>query len=57
MVAAYTNGVTQRLGSLVLADFSNLQGLRPVGGNAWAETGQIGSTDFGSSRRERSGVH
>src|SRR5690606_18603332 len=39
MVASYTNGVTQRLGSLVLADFSNLQGLSPVGGNAWAETG------------------
>ncbi|GHC55161.1 flagellar hook protein FlgE [Alcaligenes pakistanensis] len=47
MVAAYTNGVTQRLGSLVLADFSNLQGLRPVGGNAWAETGESGQPILG----------
>ncbi len=47
MVASYTNGVTQRLGSLVLADFSNLQGLSPVGGNAWAETGASGQPILG----------
>ncbi|WP_395029831.1 flagellar hook protein FlgE [Alcaligenes aquatilis] len=47
MVASYTNGVTQRLGSLVLADFSNLQGLSPVGGNAWAETGASGQPMLG----------
>src|SRR3546814_3475417 len=45
IVASYTNGETQSMGALVLADFANLQGLQPVGGNAWAETstsGQIG---------------
>ncbi|MBH0312439.1 flagellar hook protein FlgE [Alcaligenes faecalis] len=47
MIASYTNGVTQRLGSLVLADFSNLQGLSPVGGNAWAETGASGQPILG----------
>ncbi|WP_341667042.1 flagellar hook protein FlgE [Alcaligenes sp. SDU_A2] len=47
IVAAYTNGVTQRLGSLVLADFSNLQGLKPIGGNAWTETGASGQAILG----------
>ena len=47
IVAAYTNGVTQRMGSLVLADFSNLQGLSPVGGNSWAETGESGQPILG----------
>ncbi|HRL20463.1 MAG TPA: flagellar hook protein FlgE [Alcaligenes sp.] len=47
IVAAYTNGVTQRLGSLVLANFSNLQGLKPIGGNAWTETGASGQPILG----------
>src|SRR3546814_19698018 len=42
IVASYTNGETQSMGALVLADFANLQGLQPVGGNAWAETSTSG---------------
>src|SRR3546814_10017783 len=38
LVASYTNGETQIVGNIVLADFSNLQGLQPVGNNAWTET-------------------
>ena len=47
LAGPYTNGVTQRLGSLVLSDFSNLRGLSPVGGNAWAETGASGQPILG----------
>ena len=47
IVANYTNGETRAMGSLALADFNNLQGLRPVGGNAWAETGASGQPSLG----------
>ena len=43
IVASYTNGETQTVGSLALADFKNMQGLQPVGGNAWIETSESGS--------------
>lgn len=47
IVANYTNGETQNMGSLVLADFPNLQGLQPVGGNAWVETSASGQPILG----------
>lgn len=47
IVARYTNGETQARGSLVLADFANLQGLQPVGGNAWIETSESGQPILG----------
>ena len=47
IVASYTNGQTQSLGTLVLANFNNLQGLKPVGGNAWAETSESGQPILG----------
>jgi flagellar hook protein FlgE len=47
IVANYTNGETQTLGSLALANFNNLQGLKPVGGNAWAQTAQSGQPILG----------
>ncbi|NGM87561.1 flagellar hook protein FlgE [Parapusillimonas sp. SGNA-6] len=47
IVASYTNGETKAVGTLVLADFNNLQGLQPVGGNAWAETGASGQPILG----------
>src|SRR5690606_20727923 len=34
IVANYTNGEMAEVGYIVLADFTNLQGLSPVGGNA-----------------------
>lgn len=47
IVASYTNGETQNMGYLVLADFANLQGLQPRGGNAWAETSTSGQPILG----------
>ncbi|MGE4452116.1 flagellar hook protein FlgE [Castellaniella sp.] len=46
VVANYTNGVTQVMAFVVLADFANLQGLQPMGGNAWAETANSGQAIF-----------
>ncbi len=36
--ARYSNGQTRTLGQVTLADFSNPQGLRPLGDTAWAES-------------------
>ncbi|MFF7399296.1 flagellar hook-basal body complex protein [Achromobacter sp. NPDC008082] len=47
LVASYTNGQTQVVGTIVLADFSNLQGLQPVGNNAWTETAASGQPILG----------
>lgn len=48
IVANYTNGETLAVGTLVLASFNNLQGLQPVGGNAWAETSASGQPVLGT---------
>ncbi|NYT61971.1 flagellar hook-basal body complex protein [Alcaligenaceae bacterium] len=48
IVANYTNGETKSVGALVLADFNNLQGLQPVGGNAWIETSTSGQPILGT---------
>src|SRR3546814_20123649 len=42
IVASSTNGKTQDVGTLVLANFTTLQALKPVGGHAWAETSEAG---------------
>lgn len=47
IVASYTNGETQSMGALVLVDFANVQGLQPVGGNAWAESSNSGQPILG----------
>ncbi len=39
---SYSNGVTRTLGQLVLAGFSNPNGLRPLGNNQWGETADSG---------------
>jgi len=36
--ARYSNGQTRTLGQVALADFSNSQGLRPLGDTGWAES-------------------
>ncbi|NYT26272.1 flagellar hook protein FlgE [Alcaligenaceae bacterium] len=48
IIAAYTNGEVQQMGDLVLARFTNLQGLQPVGGNAWRETSESGQPILGT---------
>jgi flagellar hook protein FlgE len=38
----YTNGKTATLGQVVLANFTNPNGLQPLGNNAWAESASSG---------------
>jgi len=45
--ANYTNGETQVVGVVALASFNNVQGLQPIGGNAWTETAQSGQAMLG----------
>lgn len=47
IIASYTNGETKAMGYLVLANFPNVQGLQPVGGNAWRETSESGQPVLG----------
>ncbi|MBP9907128.1 MAG: flagellar hook protein FlgE [Rhodoferax sp.] len=48
ITARYSNGETQSAGQLALADFRNIQGLIPLGGNAWAATNESGQPVQGS---------
>lgn len=41
--ARFSNGESQVLGQIVLADFTNQEGLQPVGNNMWAENFSSGS--------------
>ncbi|MGU3524252.1 flagellar hook protein FlgE [Enterobacteriaceae bacterium C23F] len=45
----YSNGLTQVLARVVLADFPNEGGLSSKGGNAWEETAQSGQPFLGTS--------
>ncbi len=42
ITANYSNGQTQAAGKIALADFRNIQGLTPLGGNVWAATNASG---------------
>ncbi|MDN4052631.1 flagellar hook protein FlgE [Massilia sp. YIM B02763] len=53
ILGQYSNGQTKALGQVVLANFTNPNGLEPLGNNAWAEsaesgTPQVGTPDSGS---------
>jgi len=43
----YTNGKSAVLGQVVLANFTNPNGLQPLGNNAWAETATSGAPAIG----------
>jgi flagellar hook protein FlgE len=43
----YSNGQSKTLAQVVLANFSNAQGLQPLGNNNWAETSDSGSPIVG----------
>lgn len=47
IVANYTNGESQVMGYVALANFNNLNGMQPIGGNAWQETRDSGPPVFG----------
>ncbi|MDD2913796.1 MAG: flagellar hook protein FlgE [Gallionella sp.] len=54
ILGRYTNGQTQALGQMLLTNFSNPQGLQPVGNNEWVETvaaGILGPLPPGTSGR------
>lgn len=40
--ARFTNGQTQTLGQIAIADFNNVQGLGAIGDSAWIETNESG---------------
>lgn len=48
VIASYTNGQKDKIGTIVLADFTNVSGLKPVGGNAWLETTASGQPVLGA---------
>ena len=48
ITARYSNGQTQSAGQITLADFRNVQGLTPLGGNAWSATFESGLPVQGS---------
>lgn len=48
VVARYTNGKTLAQGRVVLVNFTNPQGLQPLGGNQWAETADSGAPMTGT---------
>ena len=58
ITSKYSNGQSQFTGQITLADFRNVQGLQPIGGNAWTATfasglpvqGAPGAGKFGSLR-------
>lgn len=43
ILGRYTNGQTQKLGQVTLANFANPQGLQPLGNNRWAPTAAAGT--------------
>lgn len=47
--ARYTNGQNRILAQVALADFSNAQGLEPIGDSSWAETSVSGSPVIGEA--------
>jgi len=56
IVGSYTNGQTRNLGQVVLANFSNVQGLEPLSGNQWAQTAASGVPLVGAPGSSSLGV-
>ncbi len=52
----YSNGQAMTLGQVVLSNFSNPQGLQPLGGNNWAETSTSGTPLVGAPGSSSLGV-
>jgi flagellar hook protein FlgE len=43
ILGRYTNGQSQKLGQVTIANFANPQGLQPLGNNRWAATSTAGT--------------
>lgn len=56
ILGQYSNGQSQPLGQIVLANFANPNGLSPLGNNAWAETSVSGTALVGTPNSGSLGV-
>jgi flagellar hook protein FlgE len=56
IVGQYSNGRSQPMGQIVLANFANPNGLSPLGNNAWAETSTSGVPLVGTPNSGSLGV-
>ncbi|MCS0589449.1 flagellar hook protein FlgE [Massilia norwichensis] len=56
ILGQYSNGQTKPLGQVVLANFTNPNGLEPLGNNAWAESSASGSPMIGTPNTGSLGV-
>ena len=56
ITANYSNGQSQAAGQVALADFRNVQGLRPTAGNSWIETAASGQPVYGSPTEGKFGA-
>jgi flagellar hook protein FlgE len=56
ILGQYSNGQSQKLGQIVLANFANPNGLSPLGNNAWAETSASGVPLIGEPNSGSLGV-
>jgi flagellar hook protein FlgE len=56
IVGRYSNGQTRAQGQIVLANFTNVQGLQPLGNNAWGETASSGQPLIGAPNSGNLGV-
>ncbi|MFO1389073.1 flagellar hook-basal body complex protein [Cellvibrio sp.] len=48
LFARFTNGEAQTLGQVALANFNNVEGLKPVGNSMWAQTFETGEAIIGA---------
>ena len=55
VVGAFSNGTSRQLAQVALATFNNTQGLRPLGSNAFAATGDSGPARLGQPNSGTSG--
>ncbi|MGZ6801323.1 MAG: flagellar hook protein FlgE, partial [Mycobacteriaceae bacterium] len=56
ILGQYSNGETKPLGQIVLANFTNPNGLEPLGNNSWAETSASGTPLVGTPNTGSLGV-
>jgi len=56
VMAAYSNGQSKPAGQIELANFRNVQGLQPQGGNAWARSAASGDPILGVAGQGNMGV-
>ncbi len=56
IMGAFSNGMSNKLGQVALATFNNMQGLRPLGSNAFAETTESGVAKIGQPNTGSAGA-